>query len=79
MSGNRDEYLVIGPQSFGKAIREFRLRRHVSQQQLAEQAEIHRSYISELESGSTTEALRRIMSVLAALDLEVVVRERGTR
>ena len=79
MSGNPDEYLVIGPQSLGKAIREFRLRRHVSQQELADRADIHRSYLSELESGFTTAALTRVMRAFAALDLEVVVRERRTR
>jgi transcriptional regulator with XRE-family HTH domain len=79
MSGNTDEYVVIGPQSLGKAIREFRLRQDVSQQELADRTEMHRSYLSQLESGSTTEALSRIMRALAALDLEVVVRERGTR
>ena len=79
MSGNQDGYLVVGPQSFGRAIREFRLHRHVSQQALADRAEIHRSSLSALESGSTTEALDRIMRALAALDLEVVIRERSAR
>ncbi|MGE0508325.1 MAG: helix-turn-helix domain-containing protein [Acidimicrobiia bacterium] len=79
MSGNRDEYLVVGPQSLGRAIHEFRVHRHVSQQELVDQADIHRSYRSALQSGSTTEALNRIMRALDLLDLEVVVRERGTR
>lgn len=79
MSMNVDEYLIIGPKSFGGAIREFRRRRHMSQQDLASQADMHRSYLSALESGSTTEALNQIMRALAALDLELVVRERRAR
>jgi HTH-type transcriptional regulator / antitoxin HipB len=77
MSENLDEYLVIGPQSLGRSIREFRLRRHLSQQALAEQVGIHRSYLSELESGATTEALERIVRTLSALNLEIVIRERS--
>lgn len=78
MSGNLDEYLVVGPQSLGRSIREFRLRRHVSQQELADRVGLHRSYLSELESGATTEALDRIVRTLSALDLEIVIRERST-
>lgn len=77
MSGNLDEYLVVGPQSLGRSIREFRLRRHVSQQELADRVGYHRSYLSELESGATTEALDRIVRTLSALDLEIVIRERS--
>ena len=77
MSENLDEYLVVGPQSLGRSIREFRLRCHLSQQALAEQVGIHRSYLSELESGATTEALERIVRTLSALNLEIVIRERS--
>jgi HTH-type transcriptional regulator/antitoxin HipB len=77
MSENLDEYVVVGPQSLGRSIREFRLRRHLSQQALAEQVGFHRSYLSELESGATTEALDRIVRTLSALNLEIVIRERS--
>ena len=79
MSPNSDEFLVVGAKSFGIAIREFRRRNHISQQQLAERADIHRSYLVGLESGSTTDAVRQIMRALAALELEVVIRERHPR
>ena len=79
MSGNVDEFRVIGPHSFGLAIREFRDRRSVTQQELADQAGVHRSYLSGLESGHTTEAISRILRALTALNLEVVVRERAPR
>jgi transcriptional regulator with XRE-family HTH domain len=79
MSGNLDEFRVIGPHSFGLAIREFRDRRGVTQQELADRADVHRSYLSELETGHTTEAVNRIIRMLTALDLEVVIRERPPR
>ena len=76
MSANRDEFVVVGP-NVGAALREFRRQQGLTQQQLADRAEMHRSYLAELESGTTTEALRQLTRALAALDLEIIVRERG--
>lgn len=75
MSGNVDsEYVIRGPQSFGMALREFRLRRGVTQAELAKASGLHRSYLSELERGSTTDAMRYLILACRALDLEIVVR-----
>jgi transcriptional regulator with XRE-family HTH domain len=79
MSANPDEYLVVGPRSFGGAIREFRTRRHSTQQEVAERADIHRTYLAALENGSATEALQQIMRAISALDLEVVIRPKQPR
>ncbi len=81
MSENVDkEYVIRGAQSFGMALREFRLRRGVTQAELAKTSGLHRSYLSELERGSTTEAVRYLVLACRALDLEIVVRPReGTR
>ncbi len=68
--------MILGPSGFGAAVKEFRRRRHLTQQQLADQADIHRSYLAKLESGATTEALEQLARALTALDLEIVVRER---
>lgn len=77
MSGNTDnEFVIRGPQSFGMALREFRTSRSVSQAELAERSGIHRSYLSSLERGSTTEAVRYVIAACRALDLEIVVRPR---
>ena len=77
MSANQDEYAIRGPMGFGAAIREFRRRHQLTQEQLATQADIHRSYLAKLESGAPTQAMRQIMRALAVLDLEIVVRERS--
>lgn len=74
MSANEDEFVVVGPSGFGKAIREFRHQRGLTQHQLADLADMHRSYLARLESGSATQALQQINRALAALGLEVVVR-----
>ena len=77
MSGNIDtEFVIRGGQSFGMALREFRIRRGVTQAELARRSGAHRSYLSELERGSTTEAMRYLVLACRALDLEIVVRPR---
>ena len=76
MSANPDEYVVLAPSAFGAAIREFRRRQHLSQRELAERTDIHRSYLSSLETGATTAAIDQIVRALRALNLEIVVRER---
>jgi transcriptional regulator with XRE-family HTH domain len=75
---DRHEFVVVGPGSFGAAIREFRHRMGLTQQAVAIKAQVHRSYLSSLETGSTTEALVQIVRTLDALGLEVVIRPRGT-
>jgi transcriptional regulator with XRE-family HTH domain len=79
VSANPDEYLVVGPRSFGGAIREFRNRRRLTQQDVADRAEMHRTYLAALENGSATEAIQRIMRAMHALDLEVVIRPKQPR
>ncbi|MFA5774599.1 MAG: helix-turn-helix transcriptional regulator [Ilumatobacteraceae bacterium] len=74
MPANPDiEYMVRGPESFGMAVREFRLREGLTQSELAKRANIHRTYLSLLETGTTTEALKNLMRVLSVLDLEIVI------
>lgn len=81
MPANHDTtYVVRGPGSFGSAIREFRHRRGLTQTELAERANLHRSYLSSIEAGTTTEALKSLIRALNALDLEIVIRpKRSTR
>lgn len=51
----------------GRAIRHYREEAGLTQQQLAEMAGVHRSYLSELERGGETEQLRRILRLLKLL------------
>lgn len=81
MPANHDiTYIVRGPGSFGSAIREFRHRRGLTQTELAQRANLHRSYLSSIEAGTTTAALKSLIRALNALDLEIVIRpKRSTR
>jgi HTH-type transcriptional regulator / antitoxin HipB len=75
-----DEFAVGNAESMGLAIREFRSRQRMTQSELADRASLHRSYLSAMESGRSTEAMRNLMSALRALDLEVIIRpKRSTR
>lgn len=55
---------------------EFRLRRGVTQAAVAKISELHRSCLSVLELGSTTDTVRHLVSVFRAFDLGSAVRPR---
>jgi len=57
--------------SIGAAIREFRRQRGLSQGELASRTGIHRSYLSELEGGKTTEHVERLVAVFEALGVGI--------
>ena len=78
MSENIDnEYIIQGPQSFGMALREFRIRQGKKQAEVANKSGLHRSYLSDLERGSNTGAIRYFVTVCRELDLEIVVRSKN--
>ncbi|MHB8296058.1 MAG: helix-turn-helix transcriptional regulator [Acidimicrobiales bacterium] len=79
MSCNADnEYVVIGPQSFGLAVREMRARSGLTQAELAEASGMHRSHLSSIERGAYTQALLRLIEAYRVLGAEVVVRPNGS-
>lgn len=53
-------------------------RRHISQRQLAEMAHMSPQYLWDMLSGRRSNLPARWQDVLDALDLEVVVRRRGS-
>jgi transcriptional regulator with XRE-family HTH domain len=57
----------------GVAIKYFRTLAGLSQARLAERAGVHRSYLTALEGGHTTEAIERLMTLLGELGLRVYV------
>jgi transcriptional regulator with XRE-family HTH domain len=66
-------FRVYNPASLGAAIKHYREQAGLTQAELAEKAGIHRSYLSELETGAETEQLRRILRVLRQLGLRITV------
>lgn len=58
--------------AFGLAIREARLERKLTQEQLAEIAKLHPNFVSLVERGRTQPALDSIFSLSAALEKSAV-------
>ena len=55
--------------AFGARVRELRLARGLSQEQLAERAGLHRTYVSSLERGRRNVGLDNILDLAAALEV----------
>ncbi len=56
---------------FGKAIRRRRRELDLSQEELAERAELHRNYISGIETGTRNPSLKNIEKLAKALDISI--------
>lgn len=77
MSRNQDNEMVIRNETlFGLALQEHRTRAGMTQRELADRLDLHRSYLSALENGRTNTAMRAVMRAFRELGLEVVVRPR---
>lgn len=57
------------PQILGRNVREARLRRGQSQEQLAFEAQMKRSYVSDLERGARNPSVKAIERLAAALEM----------
>lgn len=68
-------FRVYTAASIGPAIRKYREEAGLTQAQLAELANLHRSYLSSLERGKETEQLRRILNVLKLLGVRATLRK----
>jgi transcriptional regulator with XRE-family HTH domain len=53
--------------AFGQAVRKLRLAKGISQEKLAELAEIHRTYIGDVERGTRNISLLNMCKIAAAL------------
>jgi transcriptional regulator with XRE-family HTH domain len=56
-------------QLFGERLRELRLARGLTQEQLAERAHIHRTYLASVESGKRNVAIVNVIYLSRALDV----------
>lgn len=74
---NSTEVVIHGPAQIGQTIRRFREARGIDQSELAELADLHRTYVSKAENATPTDTLGRLMRMLGALDLELVIRPRA--
>jgi len=72
------EQLVRSIDQIGNAIRRRRKLAKLSQDQLCQRTGLRQATISELEAADRNARLSTLFAVLAALDLELVVRDRTT-
>lgn len=56
---------------FGQALRERRMDLRLSQEAFAEKADLHRTYIADIERGKRNVSLRNIEKIARALNLSV--------
>lgn len=61
--------------SIGPAIRSYREQAGITQQELADRAGLHRSYLSQLERGRETAQLRRILGLLKLLGVRATLQK----
>ncbi len=57
--------------AFGQAVRQHRLRLSLSQEELAERSDLHRTYVSSMENGQRNVGLVNVYRIAKALELTV--------
>ncbi|NLO18801.1 MAG: helix-turn-helix transcriptional regulator [Ignavibacteria bacterium] len=67
MNKDKNEILI----NFGKRVRELRLERKLSQEKLAELADLHRTYIGMIERGEKNITLLNIERIAVALQISI--------
>lgn len=75
-SGEQKAYTVRSTATLGRALRAAREVEGLTQTELATRSRTNRFSVAQLENGATTKAMEKLFSVLAALELELVVRPR---
>ena len=58
-------------EQFGARVRKYRLKKKLSQEKLAELADLHRTYIGQVECGKRNLALKNISKLAKALNVSV--------
>lgn len=71
------EQIARTPQQVGRALQRRRRAMKLTQTQLGQRAKLRQATVSALEAGEPRTQLRTLMALLAALDLELVVRPRS--
>lgn len=56
---------------FGKRVRQLRKQKKFSQEELAQKAGLHRTYISDIERGNRNVSLENIKKIADALDVQL--------
>lgn len=57
---------------FGKAVRQIRQEKHISQEELADMCGLHRTYLSDVELGKRNISLENIEKIAKSLSISIV-------
>ena len=71
------EHVTRSEKQLGAVLRRIRKQQGLTQAGLGEKIHMRQATISKLEGGSSASRLHTLMAILAALDLELVVRPRS--
>ena len=71
--------LVQSPLALGRALRDARRRKRLTQQQLADLAGVTQPTVSNVERGVSRVSLTTLLRILAALKLELIVQSRESK
>lgn len=74
----RMEQVARNPKQVGEAVRRVRRQQKLTQGQLGSKMDVRQATVSSLEGGDAGTKLRTLMDALAALNLELVIRPRGS-
>ena len=78
MNGKADAgFPIRTPQQLGAVLQGYRKQKEMTQAEVGGAVGLPQSGVSEIESDPSTSSLNRIFKLLAALNLELVVRPRG--
>lgn len=70
------EQFVFSPKSLGQAIQRFRIKKKLNQKDAGEPFKLKQSTISSIENGALGTRIDTLFRVLAALDLEMIIRSK---
>jgi HTH-type transcriptional regulator/antitoxin HipB len=81
MSSKADDqgYSIRIPNQMGRVLQGYRKHKGLTRAEVGRAVGLQQSGVSELEFDPSTASLNRIFKLLAALDLELVIRPRGAR
>jgi transcriptional regulator with XRE-family HTH domain len=62
----------MNERGFGQAVKEIREHQKISQEELAFRADLHRTYISQIERGLKSPSLRTVQQIADAFQIDII-------
>ena len=72
------DFTIKTPQQLGAVLQGFRRERRLTQRDVGTKVGLAQNAVSQIEAASGRVSLARLFKIMAALNLELVVRQRGT-